>query len=130
MSVIKYKVIAQSKAGVSGGGDYKYYPRIHQRQKINLRQLAESISRKSSFTTADVFGVLEAMIEEIPMLALSNHSIQLGELGTFSLHIRANASDTLEEVSAKKIKQVKLAFRPSSYLKKELSNAEFIKSKS
>ena len=127
MSEIKYKIVAQSKAGLAGGGEYLYYPRIHKRQKINLRQLAEQISIKCSFTTADVVGVLEAVVEEIPILALSNYSIQLGELGTFSLHAKGDASHTANEVNASKIKQLKLAFRPGVHLKKALSKARFVK---
>ncbi|MBN1968431.1 MAG: HU family DNA-binding protein [Candidatus Delongbacteria bacterium] len=128
MSEIKYKIVTLAKAGVAGGADYQYYPRIHQREKINLRQLAQRISKKSSFTTADVFGILEALIEEIPELVLSNHSVHLNDLGTFSLHIKANASNSPGEVNEQKIKQLKLAFRPSKYIKQSLKQARFTKS--
>ncbi|MFW6277533.1 MAG: HU family DNA-binding protein [Prolixibacteraceae bacterium] len=122
---IRYKIVKTATPGVKGGGKYHYYPRIYDRKKIDLEELSERISRMSSLHEVDVMGVLMALTSELPELLLNNHTIQLGEFGTFSLHASGTPSDTPKEVNAGKIKGVKVAFRPGKRIKRKLRNAKF-----
>ena len=122
---IRYKIVKTATPGVKGGGEYKYYPRIYNRKKMDLEELSRSISRMSSLHEVDVLGVLTILVSELPGLLLDNHTIRLGEFGTFSLHANGIPSDTPEEVNAGKITGVKVAFLPGKRIKRKLKDAKF-----
>ena len=122
---IRYKIVKAATPGVKGGGEYRYYPRIYNRQKMNLEELSHRISKMSSLHESDIMGVLIALTSELPDLLLDNYSIELGEFGTFSLHAAVLPSDSPEKVNAKKIKEVKVAFRPGKRIKSKLKRAKF-----
>lgn len=126
-SGIKYKIIAQSKAGMAGGGEYLYYPRVCNRSKANLRMIANQISVENSFGTSDVVGIIDSLLNQISRLLLSNHSVELGDFGNFSLHIKASGSASEKEVNPKNFKDVKVAFRPGLLFKEALAHAQFDK---
>ena len=122
---IKYKIVKTAHPGVKGGGEYRYYPRVCDRRKMDLEELAKRISGFSTLHPADIMAVLSAFVSELPDLLLDNHSIQLGDFGTFSLHASGLPSDTPEQVNAKKITGVKVAFLPGKRIKQKLKGAKF-----
>ncbi|TAJ14302.1 hypothetical protein DMA11_05455 [Marinilabiliaceae bacterium JC017] len=122
---VKFKAIHNSTPGIKGGGQYKYYPRVCNRTKMDLSQLSQRISKMCTAHPADVFLILTALTHEIPDLLLENYSVDLGDLGIFSLHISGEASDTAQEVTAYNIKDVKVAFRPGKRIKQKLLEAKF-----
>jgi predicted histone-like DNA-binding protein len=126
---VQYKVIKQATPGVKGGGDYKYYPRITNRRTVKMQELCKLIGRASTFSSGDVMGVLHAFIDQIPMLLKDNNSIDLEGLGIISLHVNSDGSDEEKDVSSRNIKDVKIAFRPSKGLKKEVADTKFEKAK-
>ncbi|WP_421919380.1 HU family DNA-binding protein [Marinifilum sp.] len=126
---IKYKAVKMNSPLKKEGKKEQYYPRVAGRQKKGLKDIAKSISQASSFSTIDVIGVLEAFTTEIPYFLKDNCSVELGDLGTFSLHVSGEGSDEIEEVNASKIKSVKMAFRPSVRVKKDLKKVDFKKVK-
>ena len=127
--MINYKVTALADNLSTGETQYKYYPRICNRQKLKLRELSKDISRQCSLTETDVYGVLRTLITNLPTLLLQNKSIELDEFGIFSLHAKVEGSSTAKEAKASKIKELKIAFRPHKYLKEGLLNAKFKKVK-
>jgi len=128
-SMISYKIVAQANQISSEESEQKYYPRICNRKKINLQELAKRISEQSSASVVDVQMVLWAFISNIPDLLMDNYSIELDNFGIFSLHARAEGATTEEEVKAKNIKELKIAFKPNRVLKEELREARFKKVK-
>jgi predicted histone-like DNA-binding protein len=122
---VKYKIVKTATPGVKGGGAYRYYPRVCARRKMELLELAERISSMCTLHPADVFGVLVALTDIMPGLMLENHSIQLGNFGTFSLHASGKPSDAPEEVIESKITGVRVAFRPGKQIKQKLKTAKF-----
>lgn len=122
---IRYKVVKIASPGVKGGGEYRYYPRIYGRKKININDLADHISSISSQSRGDVLSVLTSLSDELPRFLLDNCSVQLGEFGTFSLHASVLPSATPKEVNKTKIKGIKLAFLPGKTIKKKLEVARF-----
>jgi predicted histone-like DNA-binding protein len=125
MSIL-YKVVGILPPGKKEE-EKAYYPRIAKRQKADLHDIARSISQATTFHKADVFGVLEAFTNYIPQLLSDNFSVELGDLGTFSLHISAEGSEVPEKVSRHKIKGVTMAFRPSPRVKRDLKYLKFKK---
>lgn len=124
---IEYKCVKISTPVKKTGEDYKYYPRISNRKKIDLHDMAKRISDMSTFSGTDVVGVLEAFVSEIPSFLLDNCSVELGDLGTFSLHLSSEGFDRAEQVNPHRIKDIKMAFRPGTRVKRSLKEATFRK---
>jgi predicted histone-like DNA-binding protein len=124
---VYYKAVKIKSPLRKEGNKEQYYPRVANRRKENLRDIGERISAMSTFNKADVIGVLEAFTELIPKLLKDNASVELGDLGTFSLHISGEGVDTEKEVTRFRIKKSKIAFLPSKRLKEDIANAEYLK---
>lgn len=124
---IKYKIIKTSQPGIKGGGKYTYQARISNRRKIGLNELARDISNRCTLRRSDVTAVLTELTDLIPQLLMDNCSIQLGDLGTFSLHAGSKPSETPEMVNESKITDLRVAFRPGEIVKDELKLAKFTK---
>lgn len=124
---VYYKPVKIKTPLSKDGKKEKYYPRVANRKKEDLRGIAERISEISSFNRSDVVGVLEAFTQLIPQLLKDNTSVELGELGTFSLHISAEGVDSEELVTRYRIKKSNIAFRPSKRLKESMVNIDYRK---
>ena len=124
---VYYKPVKIKTPLSKDGKKEKYYPRAVNRKKEDLRGIAERISEISSFNRSDVVGVLEAFTQLIPQLLKDNTSVELGELGTFSLHISAEGVDSEELVTRYRIKKSNIAFRPSKRLKESMMNIDYRK---
>jgi len=98
-----YKAVKIKTPLSKNGKTEMYYPRVANRRKENLRDIAERISDMSSFNRSDVIGVLEAFSQLIPQLLKDNSSVELGDLGTFSLHISSGWVDSDELVTRHRI---------------------------
>ncbi len=105
----------------------KYYPQVCERESIDIRKLASTIALKSTMSTPDVIGVIEALLQEIPDLLLENNIVNLEGFGRFTLYVKSESCSNKDEVSAKMIKEVKMGFRPSPIIKKRLKEARFVK---
>ncbi len=126
---VKYRIIKQATPGIKGGGQYKYYARACERSKININEVASLLAERSTFSKADVIGTLYGLVELIPDLLLNNHTVELGELGTFSLNLKSEASETPKPDGFRLIKSASISFRPSPQLKQAIKNPEYTKSK-
>lgn len=124
---IKYKVVSKKPGGMAGKSKPKYYPALTERKSIDLRQLCENISDRSTFTTADVYGVVTILTQMIPDLLQEGNNVHLGDLGVFSLSVTAEGQDTPEKVSYRHIKEVKMQFRASPRVKRNLQHTKIRK---
>ena len=124
---VYYKAVKIKIPLSKDGKKEKYYPRVANRRKEDLRDIAEIISSMSTFSPSDVVGVLEAFTGLIPELLKDNASVELGDLGTFSLHISAEGVDLEEQVTRYRIKKSTIAFRPSKRLKQDIANVDYRK---
>lgn len=122
---IKYKAVRMAQPGVKGGGDYKLYPRMHKRKKVNLREVSNIISSRCTLHSVDILAALTAFADVIPELLLDNNSIELGDLGVFSLHLRGEGVSLDQTLTKTAIKEVRIAFRPSRIIKQKLHTARF-----
>ena len=95
---------------------------------ITIRALANEISKSCTLTATDVVAVLEAFLQLLPLFLKNGHSVRLGGFGIFRLSFSSMGQETKDDVSAKDISNVRVLFRPSVQLKKELKeNLAFIK---
>lgn len=65
-----------------------------------------------------IAGLVDALVNNLD----DGKSVQLGEFGIFRPSIKANASDTEEEVDASKIYRRKIIFTPGKALKEVMNN--------
>lgn len=127
---VKYRLIKQATPGVKGGGQYKYYARACDRTKASLDELADTLAKRSSLTRGDVVATLVGLIDLIPELLLDNRTVELGELGTFSLNLKSEASDEARTDGFRLIKSAEISFRASPRLKRAVKYPDCTKSKS
>lgn len=126
---VKYRLIKQATPGIKGGGQYKYYARACERKKVTIDQLANALAKRSSLSRSDIIATLTGMIDLMPELLLDNNTVELGELGTFSLNLKSNASEEPRIDGYRLIKSADISFRPGTKMKKAVSSPEYVKSK-
>ena len=126
---INYKLVKQATPGVKGGGAYKYYVRACDRKKASLYDVAAKLSERSTLSRVDVVGVLTGLADLIPELLLDNQTVDLGELGIFSLHLKSGAADEPRIDAYRLIKGVQIHFKIGKELKDAVRSPDFVKSK-
>ena len=102
-----------------------YFPRLTNRTKYNLHDVADMISRRSTLNKADIVATLVSLEEVIPEFLQGGGIVDLGYLGTFSIQANVGTSATEEEVSWRNFKSVKAKFRPGKALKINLTDVHF-----
>ena len=124
---IKYHIAKKGDPRQSGEGNYKYYPHIYDRERIDTKELANRLSKACSVREPDIRNVLFVLAEELSGMLLDNNIIEIDNLGSFSLEIKAESANTPEEVKKSKIKSVNVTFRTASAFKRKLKLAQFVK---
>jgi predicted histone-like DNA-binding protein len=122
---LKYKVIHLQASVKDGTVKDLYYARAVKRRKVDVDELSKMISQMSSFSRPDVIGVLTALSDIIPTLLIENKTVQLGDLGTFSLHFKSDCADSPDKVSYRSIKGLNIRFRVGKWLKENLTDIHF-----
>lgn len=122
-----YKVVARGKPGVAGGGEQKYYAVIVRGRKVELRDFVEEIAEANTLQTPDVFAVLESFFKACAKHLSDGKAIDMGQLGMFSPSIQSAGEVSPGTVDRHSIKKLKVNFRPSLLLKKQLSIVDFEK---
>ena len=69
----------------------------------------------------------ETMLTLIPLELLEGKIVDLGDFGTFRLSIKAEGSDTEEEVTSYNVKSVHVRFTPGKAFKEALKSVKFEK---
>lgn len=103
----------------------KYYAHVQSGEKVNIDQLARFVSKISTISRADCYGVLVAMVEASVEELLKGNAIDLGFLGSFRIVVNSEGVDTEEEVNASLIKRAKLRYTPAKDFKDTLKILSF-----
>ena len=99
---------------------WRYFPAISYSGTITRDKLCERISESTTFTS-DVLTALCAFEEAIAEKLQSGGMVKLGSLGTFRTTLRSKGGEVnKDDVSAKHIRSLHVAFLPSSTLNKQL----------
>ena len=99
-----------------------WYPQAAHVEALNLDDIAEKISLTCTVTEHDIKAVLSALQEQIVFALRNGNSVRLGDLGSFRLTMQGNPSETREEVSAEKIKRIRVRFTSGSRLRTSLKS--------
>lgn len=94
-----------------------WYPQVARVEALDLDDIAEKISLTCTVTEHDIKAVLSALQEQVVFALRNGNSVRLGDLGSFRLTMKGDACGTREEVSAEKIKRLRVRFTSGSRLR-------------
>ena len=114
---VRYKTVARIDPADKTKAP-KYYAQLVPGQDVDLEELAERISKFSSYNYGTTLGFLGTLVEVLEMELKNGRAVRLGDLGTVYLTLSSNAKDHPEEMKDKDITDAKVKLRPSSRFKK------------
>lgn len=123
---IPYRIMSRIHPG-NPKAARKYYPVVRSRGRQTKRELAEAITRRFAVSSADTYGVLEALLGLITETLLRGYLVDLGDFGSFSVSVHSEGAESPEDVTVKNIKQIRVIFRPGKRFKSLLKGAKFEK---
>ncbi len=121
------KTCSAGTAGVVGGGEIKYYPGIVRERNVDFRRFIKQIAELNTVNTADVYAVVDSMLQLLTRHLSQGRTIELGHFGNFSINLKTKGEETLEEVDRNSITGTKILFRPSKELKDNIAGIAFEK---
>lgn len=98
----------------------KFYASARHERRIELDELATSVSDRCSLRRSDVHGVLIALMDIIPDELGKGSIVNLGKLGSFCVGVKSDGSDTAEEHTVSMVTGMKIQYRPTKELRKQL----------
>lgn len=105
--------------------DSKYYATAVYGDEIDVNDLAKEISKSCTLTSADIVAVIESFLDKIPQYLKTSNRIRLNKFGIFKLSFSSMGREDAKDVSPKDITGVRVLFKPSAELKKELSDVSY-----
>lgn len=105
-----------------------YYANAQIWSVVGERELAESISKRSSLHRSDIMAVISSLGETIGEAIASGQSVRLPYLGSFRLSIQSEGVPHKEDFTREHITHVNLRFRPGKDLDMILRQLEFVES--
>lgn len=124
----KYRI--KTKRPALADKKIKYYAVPIRSDKVHINNLAEELSHRCSLTKGDVLSALSGLVDLIEEHLHKGDSVQLDELGTFTLSATSDGFDTPEECTPSKVRAQKICFRADNKLKKNLQFVKFEKDES
>lgn len=104
----------------------KTYPVAQVRQVMNLSDMAKHMSNHSSkYDKGDVMAVATQLTSCIREQLLLGNKVVLGDLGAFSVSLKAKSANNAEEFSTSLIKKVKVRWEPSGEFEDLLNEVTF-----
>ena len=102
------------------------HPQAQCRQVMNLSDMAKHMaSHSSKYDKGDVMAVATQLTSCIREQLLLGNKVVLGDLGAFSVSLKAKAAPNAEEFSTSLIKQVKVKWEPSAEFKDLVNEASY-----
>jgi predicted histone-like DNA-binding protein len=105
----------------------KFYATPAPRSRTSIKEISKDIADISSLNYGDISNVLNNFVQLIPKYLANGNIVSLGDLGNLILSFSSEGTDTEESFTPSKIRNVKIAFRPGSDIKKSLGGMNFTK---
>lgn len=119
-----YKIV-QRKNKLDGGKEIQVATQIS-KGKVPIRDIAKRLEQLTSLGRGDVMNVLTHLGEVVAEYMRLGYSVNLHELGTFTPRVSSKAVPAGEKFTSDHIRGVNMRFTPSTYLKSELSQVQFV----
>ena len=114
---------AVQRANPSKRDEVLWYPVLKRISKLSEREVALQISEETTLNPKEAEISIYQLEKILVRSLLNGQTVSLGEIGTFSLTVKATGSATAEEVSARSVNKIMLRFRPSDNLRYKLNQA-------
>ena len=101
-------------------GEQVLHPRIVSQGTISTDTLIEEISRATTFTPADLKGVLAALEGVLAQHLSDGYHVELGNIGYFSAKLKSRAITDKSEIRSSSVHFDNVNFRTSIWLRKHL----------
>lgn len=125
-AMIPYYVMTTKGGKSKGESSQKAFARMPPTEKVELRELVEDMVRKGSVASKGLMkGFLCDVFESLVYFLLEGRRVTLGEIGSFSLSLKSEATASADEFNKDNIKGVNVVFTPSREMKECLANAVF-----
>ena len=96
---------------------------------IQTKKLASIISDQCSATEADILLVLNSLSSVMKMQMKNGMTVQLKDIGLFSLSVSSEGFETPEECTPRQVHAKRICFKADKTLKEILTDIEFVKVK-
>lgn len=104
------------------GEPKKCYPHIITIGKsVSEELIVHQIKELSSLSKGDIQSVMTNFFDVVKTNLYSGHSVNIRNFGIFSLSAKTEGSDTEKECTAKKIKSVRINFRPAESVRPNIN---------
>ncbi len=94
----------------------KWYANAQVASNYTYEMLCEDVEKMSTLTDGDVKAVLSTALYCIEQALKRSESVQLGDLGTFSVGLSSTGADTAKEFTVANIRKARVTFRAGSRL--------------
>ena len=95
----------------------KYLAVIKRGRKVQMDDIYKDMTDLSSLSRGDIKNTIDNFMLVVSKYLKDGRSVDMGEFGEFQVNLRANAMDTLDDVTAKTIKTISISFRMGEELK-------------
>ena len=126
---IPYKMVRVSDT-INENPKQGFMPRIARRGTVSTDLIVEKLADASSFTGADIHGVIRGLTEQIETHLKLGYNVTIEGLGTFSLAAEGIIVEKEGDIRANSIKVKRVVFKNASSFLKRFANAVFQKQES
>lgn len=126
---VKFKVIQKGQPGVAGGGQKKYYASPNMSGEITVKEITQSLEKRSTINGADIRAVLYGLSDVIKEELAVGKIVRLDGIGSLRISFSSEGKLKEDEVTIHTIKDARVIFTPSKELKEMLGNLIFEKIK-
>ena len=95
----------------------KYLAVIKRGRKVQMDDIYKDMTDLSSLSRGDIKNTIDNFMLVVSKYLKDGRSVDMGEFGELQVNLRANAMDTLDDVTAKTIKTISISFRMGKELK-------------
>ena len=124
---IQYKLYKKPEPGVAGGGNKKWYANAFLGREVSIDDLVARIEKFSTFSEADIRGVLIAMENVVKEEICNGNIVRLDVLGSFYPSLSSEGVEDEKDFTAAHVKNVKVIYRPGKRITKALSQVDLKK---
>jgi predicted histone-like DNA-binding protein len=96
---------------------------------LELKDLARDVSAGNTFSYGTTLGVLQTLIDKIPVLLKQGSIISLGNFGRFRMIPSSEGVENAKDFTAKKVRKWNLCFTPTTEVKELLKATTFQKAR-
>ena len=125
MSIPYSLVLRQAVPGEPEEGN-KTFPVAQYAQNLSMNDMASHMaSHGSKYHKGDIISVATQLVDCIREQLLLGNRVNLGDLGTFYVSLKAKGANNAEEFSTSLIKDVNVRWSPSNQFKSLINEATF-----